>query len=149
MTCIATLPTVALPYFQTKNGSTSHDISTYSTLQYEKLLLSFPKIRCISADHCYKYISMDTIPSQDNRHADVFQSHSSTSSGSNLSPYSVTNATGVNTEHSWRLTEIGMENATKAQLSIGHTRSSRTFTNYLKRGHQGIIVKMERNHKHK
>ena len=57
MTCIATLPTVALPYFQTKNGSTSHDISTYSTLQYEKLLLSFPKIRSKSTAFVFQQIT--------------------------------------------------------------------------------------------
>jgi hypothetical protein len=93
---------------------------------------------------------MGTILSQDNRHADVFQSHSSTSSGSNMSPYSVTNATVVSAEQSWRLTEIGMEeNATKAQLPIGHTRSSRTSTDYPKREHRGTIVKLETIRKNK
>jgi hypothetical protein len=61
---------------------------------------------------------MGTILFQDKGQADVFQSHSSTSSESNLSPSTVTNATAVNTEQTWRLTEIGMENAKKAPLSI-------------------------------
>jgi hypothetical protein len=160
MTYTAPLPTAVLPYVQTiklhYNGSTSHNISTCSALQYDKLLLSFPKIRSkptafvfqqIAAINTYQWTQFSLRTTD--RHADVFQSHSSTSPGSNLSPYTVTNARAVNTEHSWRLTEIGMENATKAQLSIGHTRSGRTFTDYPKREHRGIIVKMENIRKHK
>lgn len=129
--------------------TTFQHVAHYNMTSYFFLFLKYVPNLCISAYHCYKYVSMDTILSQDNRYADIFQNHSSTSSGSNLSPYSVTNATAVNTEHIWKLTEIGMENATKAQLSIGHTRSSRIFTDYPKREHRGIIVKMENIRKHK